>query len=134
MQWTVGFKLIRKVSTLPVKTLLSEYFISSALVDWPLAFYERNLSSWNYINDLFFFIGYYGVIFYERKAAAFATFSISRSVGNTISFAYGNSLCVMTKVIILLLLNFIGICLFCHVYYDNERLKKKKMLQSLQPS
>ncbi|XP_066924107.1 protein unc-93 homolog A-like [Clytia hemisphaerica] len=78
--------------------------------------------------------GYYGVIFFERKAAAFATFSISRSIGNTISFAYGNSVCVVTKVVILLLVNFIGICFFYHVYYDNQRLKKKKIIQALQPS
>eukprot|EP00111_Clytia_hemisphaerica_P006125 TCONS_00017742-protein len=78
--------------------------------------------------------GYYGVIFFERKAAAFATYSIARCIGDTISFAYGNSVCMVTKVVILLLVNFVGICLFCHVYFDNQRLKKKKMIQALQPS
>ncbi|XP_069810380.1 protein unc-93 homolog A-like isoform X2 [Dendropsophus ebraccatus] len=59
-----------------------------------------------------FMLGFYGVLFDDHKAAAFANYRLWESLGYVIAFAYSNLLCVSIKLYIVLSVLLVGMTLY----------------------
>lgn len=64
--------------------------------------------------------GFYGICFPRRKEAAFSVHKLFQSIGNVMSFAYGNHLCIQSKIFVIVAFLCVGMCFYSHVYYKHQ--------------
>ncbi|XP_066924048.1 protein unc-93 homolog A-like [Clytia hemisphaerica] len=74
--------------------------------------------------------GFFGVMFPENKTEVFSVFKVFNSLGQASYFAYGNHLCIRTKLFIVIAFYLVGICLYAHVYRGfTKDIKKPKDIE-----
>lgn len=72
-------------------------------------------------------LGFYGVLYPDKKSSAYSICKLSIASGEAIAFAYGNSLCQRTKVFIIMCLYAVGMLFFRNVYGKHKERESKQV-------
>ena len=68
-------------------------------------------------------LGFYGVLYPDKKSSAYSICKLSIASGEAIAFAYGNYLCQRTKVFIIMCYYVVGMLFFRQVYHKHKKNK-----------
>lgn len=93
----------------PLNSPLSLFFLSVAMWGSADAIWQTQVHA------------FYGVLFYSKQEIAYSVYKLFQSLGFVVTFAYGNILCVTTKLYILQFVLIFGVLLYGIVEYAERK-------------